>query len=154
MTILVKNKRSSLPSLVDNFFNSDNHLLPNLFDFGGGLLNFDGGALAVPDANIVENSKDFKIELAAPGLERDDFKVEVENGVLTVSAEKEEENKEENENYKRREFAYNSFCRSFTLPENSLPDKLDAKYENGVLKLTLPKKEMTISKPVRKIKVS
>ena len=108
----------------------------------------------VPNANIVENDKDFRIELAAPGLERKDFKVEVDNNVLIISAEKEEEKKEENNNFKRREFSYNSFRRSFALPENSLPDKIDAKYDSGILHLTLPKKEVTISTPAKQIQVA
>ena len=92
--------------------------------------------------------------MAAPGLERKDFKVEVENGMLCISSEKEEESKEEKKNYTRREYSYNSFSRSFTLPDNSLPDKINAKYENGVLHITLPKKEVTVQKLAKEIKVS
>jgi HSP20 family protein len=150
---LAKRNRAALPSLASDFFDNG-RLFPNVFDLDTNLFDYDGGALMVPDANIVENEKDFKIELAAPGLDRNDFKVEVNNGVLTISAEKEEEEKEENENYKRREFSYSSFSRSFTLPENSVQDKIDAKYENGILRLTLPKKEVTISKPAKQIKVA
>jgi HSP20 family protein len=142
-----------LPSLVSNFFD-DGRLFPSVFDLETNLFDLDGGSLLVPNANIVENEKDFHIELAAPGLDRKDFKVEVDNGVLSISAKKEEEKKEEHKNYKRREFSYNSFSRSFTLPENCHSDKIDAKYENGLLKVTLPKKEVTVSKPVKEIKVS
>jgi len=152
MSLIVRN-RAALPSLVSDFFNTG-RLFPSLLDADTDLFDFDGGSLLVPGANIIENEKDFKIELAAPGLEKKDFKVEVNNGVLTISAEKKEEKKEENENYKRREFSYNSFSRSFTLPDNSVPDKIDAKYENGVLRLVLPKKEVTISKPAKQIKVA
>ena len=87
-------------------------------------------------------------------MEKKDFKVEVINNILTVSSEQEEEKKEENKNYTRREFFYNSFSRSFSLPDNSLPDKIDAKYDNGILTLTLPKKEVTTPKPVKEIKVN
>lgn len=152
MTLLKRNS-ANLPSLVSNFFDNG-RLFPSVFDMDSSLLDFAGGSLMVPSANIVENEKDFKIELAAPGLDRKDFKVEVENGILTISAEKEEEKKEERKNFKRQEFAYNSFSRSFTLPENLLVDKIDAKYDNGILHLSLPKKEVTISKPAKTIKVN
>ncbi|MGZ4033408.1 MAG: Hsp20/alpha crystallin family protein [Bacteroidia bacterium] len=153
MSLLVKRNKAALPSLVSDFFDSG-RLFPSVFDVDANLFDFDGGSIMVPDANIIENGKDFKIELAAPGLERKDFHVEVNNGILTISAEKKEEKKEENENYKRREFSYNSFSRSFTLPENSVQDKIDAKYENGILHLTLPKKEVTVLKPAKQIKVA
>jgi HSP20 family protein len=153
MSLLVKKNRATLPSLVSNFFDNG-RLFPSVFDLDTNLFDLDGGSLLVPNANIAEREKDFHIELAAPGLDRKDFKVEVDNGVLSISAKKEEEKKEENKNYKKREFSYNSFSRSFTLPENCHYDKIDAKYENGLLKVTLPKKEVTISKPVKEIKVS
>ncbi len=153
MSLLVKRNNMALPSIVSDFFNGGSSL-SRVLDFDKSLFDFDGGTLLVPKANIIENGKDFKIELAAPGLERKDFKVEIENNVLTISAEKEEEKKEEDKNIRRREYSYSSFSRSFILPENSLTDKIDAKYEDGILRLTLPKKEITISKPVKEIKVS
>jgi HSP20 family protein len=154
MTVVVKKRNGSLfPDIVSNFFNADRFLGPRLLDFNGGLLDPES-SVVLPDANIIEDEKDFKIELAAPGLDRKDFKVEVEDGVLSISAEKEEEKKEERKNFRRREFSYNSFSRSFTLPDNCLDDKIDARYENGVLKLSIPKKEVTLSKPVKEIKVS
>lgn len=152
MTLLAK-KRAKLPSLVSDFFDHGK-LFPEVFDFDGDIFRNNGKALVIPDANIIENHKDFKIELAAPGLERKDFKVEVDNGVLTISSEKEEEKKEEHKNYWRKEFSYHSFSRSFKLPENSLPDKVEAKYENGVLNITVPKKEIASSKPAKEIKVA
>lgn len=151
---LVKTKTNGnlFPRLVRDFFDTDFFNTPSIFDFNGGLSRFTWPV--VPSVNITENSKDFKIELAAPGLEKKDFKIEVDNGVLTISSEKKKEEKEEKENYSRREFSYESFSRSFGLPENSLPDKIDAHYENGILKLTLPKKEITVSKPKKEIKVA
>ncbi|HLG34310.1 MAG TPA: Hsp20/alpha crystallin family protein [Bacteroidia bacterium] len=151
MSLIVRN-RSLLPT-VSNFFDTGKFFSPGIFDFDGDLTDSDG-SLVVPEANIIENEKDFRIEIAAPGLEKKDFNVAVQNGMLTVSAEKEEEKKENRKNFMRREFSYNSFSRAFTLPENSLADKIDAKYENGVLRLTLPKKEVTVSKPKKEIKVS
>lgn len=148
MSLLIRNR--NLPSLMDNLMETSNFLSSNIFDWDGGRMDMP----LIPDANIVENEKDFRIELAAPGLEKKDFKIEVSNGILSVSAEKEKEEKEEKENYRRREFSYSSFSRSFALPDNSLPDKIDAKYENGILRLSLPKKEVTVSKPKKEIKVS
>ena len=97
MTLVLKKNRTTLPSAVSEFFNSEN-LFPRVFDINGDLFDFKGSTRMLPHVNIIENGKDFKIDLAAPGLERKDFKVEVDNGVLTVSAEKEEEKKEEHEN--------------------------------------------------------
>jgi HSP20 family protein len=94
------------------------------------------------------------LELAAPGMDKKDFKVNVENGTLTISAEKKEESKEEKKNYTRREYSYSSFSRSFRLPENCTAEKIDAKYDNGILRVTLPKKQMTLSQPAKEIKVS
>lgn len=108
----------------------------------------------MPSANITESEKEYLIELAAPGLTKKDFKVENNNGVLTISAEKKEEKKESEGGYTRREYSYNSFSRSFTLPENSKADHIDAKYEDGILKLTVPKKELTPVKPKKEITVS
>jgi HSP20 family protein len=123
-----------------------------LFDFNDFLTGHDLSLF--PDANIIENGKDYEIELAVPGLERKDIKVEVENNTLIVSAEKEEEKKTEDKNYRSREFSYNSFYRSFSLPENLKVDNINAEYHNGVLKITLPKKEVTVSKPLKQIKVN
>lgn len=151
MTLLSR-KKNAQPAVMTDLFDTGRFMSPSIFDFDGDL--GPESSLMIPDVNVMENDKDFKIELAAPGLERKDFKVEVDNDVLTISAEKEEERKEERENYKRREFSYNSFSRSLILPENSMPDKIDAKYENGILKLSLPKKEITKSTPKKAINVS
>ncbi|MFN7329841.1 MAG: Hsp20/alpha crystallin family protein, partial [Bacteroidota bacterium] len=97
---------------------------------------------------------EYQIELAVPGLQKKDFKIEMENDVLTISAEKEEEKNEKENGYTRREYAYNSFSRSFTMPENFKLDKIDAKYVDGILKITVPKKEVTPMKPKKEIAVS
>jgi HSP20 family protein len=154
MSVLVKKSRASQPSHVRDFFATDRFLAPRFFDVDNDLLDFDGRPIVIPSANITESEKNYKVELAAPGLERNDFTLEVQDGVLNISAEREEEENEEGENYRRREFSYNTFSRSFTLPENCNPDKIDAKYEDGILRISLPKKEMTISKPAKQIKVS
>jgi len=94
----------------------------------------------VPSVNIIENAKGYDIELAAPGLKKNDFKVKLESGMLTISAEKREEKEEKTRNYTRQEFRYNTFTRSFTLPENVKEDDVRARYEDGVLKLHIAKK--------------
>lgn len=152
---LLKTKRNGdlFPKLVSNLFDTDFFTRPSLLDFEGGLSRLNMLA-NYPSVNIAEHDKDFKIELAAPGLEKKDFKIETDNDMLTISSEKKHEKKEEKENYRRQEFSYESFSRSFQLPENSLPEKIEAKYEDGLLKLTLPKKEVTIHKPKKEIKVA
>jgi HSP20 family protein len=139
------------PTLTNELFDTG-FFSPRLMDFG----DFVGSdwAANVPSVNIAENDTNYMIELAAPGLEKKDFKITMDNGMLMISAEKKEEKKEEKDNYVRKEFSYNKFSRSFRLPENCLFEKIDAKYDNGVLKLMLPKKEMTVTKPMKEIKVS
>lgn len=149
MTTLLKRK-SILPTWTNDLLDTDDFISPRFFDLDGDGFEF---AKNVPSVNINETEKEFKIEMAAPGLERKDFKVEVENGVLSISSEKERESKEEKKNYTRKEYSYSSFSRSFTLPGNSLPEKINAKYDNGVLNISLPKKEISVSKPAKEIKV-
>lgn len=152
MSLLVKRNGDLFPTLINDFFDTDLAFRPNLLGFDKKF--FKGLEANFPSVNITDDEKNFKIELAAPGLEKKDFKVETDNGTLTISSEKEKESKEEKENYYRREFSYNGFSRSFQLPENSLPEKMEAKYENGVLKLTLPKKEIAKVNSKKEIKVA
>lgn len=153
MNGLLRRSEGLFPSLFDDFLRPSPFLGSNLFDVDFDTLPARVG-FNVPSANITESEKEYLIELAAPGLSKKDFKVEMDNDVLTISAEKKEEKKEGNGGYSRREYSYNSFSRSFTLPENSKSDKIDAKYEDGVLKLTLPKKEITPIKAKKEIAVS
>ena len=89
-----------------------------------------------------------------PGLKKDDFKIELENDVLTISSQKEVEEEKVDDNYKRREFRYSSFKRTFSLPENKVDgDKVKAKYVDGVLHITLPKREEAKPKPIRTIQI-
>jgi HSP20 family protein len=119
------------------------------------LLGTNGDNDLTPAMNIKEKEKEFEVELAAPGLKKDDFNITLDNGILTVSAEKEDRKEEEKEGYMSREFSYNSFSRSVTIPENVDEDKdISAKYENGVLKLKLQKKEGMESKKPKTIRVS
>lgn len=95
-----------------------------------------------PAVNIKDNDKDFEIEVAAPGLNRDDFEVTIENNILSISCEKEEKKEEKEENYTREEFNYTAFSRAFSLPDNVDTETVDAKYRDGVLTLTLQKTEV------------
>ena len=135
----------SVPSFFDDFFTRD------LFDWSN--TNTAYGS-SLPAVNIKEDDDHFQVEVAVPGLSKDDFKVELENDVLTISSEKEVTNESNEENYKRREFSYAAFKRSFSLPENKVDgDKVKARYTDGVLYVTLPKKEEAKPKPVRTIKI-
>jgi HSP20 family protein len=141
------------PSLLTNFFSEA--------PFFGNLIDLDEDFLSpqskLPLANVTETEKDYQIELAVPGLTRKDIKVEMDNDLLTVSAEKEEKSEEkEKKNGKitRKEYSYESFSRSFRMPEHCKSDKIEAKYDNGVLKVSVPKKEVTVSKQKKEIAVS
>jgi len=109
---------------------------------------------SMPAVNIVEDENQFHVDLAVPGMNKNDFHIKVENDVLTISAEKKEEKKEQNEKFTRKEFFYGSFERSFTLPNSVASERIEGKYENGILKLAIPKKEEAKKKPVKEIKVS
>ncbi len=95
----------------------------------------------IPAVNIKEEKDKFVLEMAAPGMKKEDFKINLDNYLLTISAETKNEKKEKEDNYTRREFVYNSFSRSFTLPKSIDVDKIKGDYKNGVLSLALPKKE-------------
>ena len=113
---LTLRRNGGFPSLMSDFFGTslvDRDFLDLDSDFFPSRLGIN-----IPTANIAETPQEYKLELAAPGLERKDFNVEVDNHVLNISAEKEEEKKEKDGEYSRREYSFNSFSRSFTLPEN------------------------------------
>ncbi len=122
-----------MPSVFDDFFKPWNEW----FDNGG----LRGRAMNVPAVNITEHKDEYQVSLAAPGLKKDDFKIDVDGNMLTISSEKEEKIEEKEARYTRKEYSYSSFSRSFTLPEEINKEKIEAKYEDGVLKLSLPRKE-------------
>jgi HSP20 family protein len=97
--------------------------------------------MTIPAVNITEKKDNYELSLAAPGLKKEDFKINVEGNMLTISSEKEERKEEKDEMVTRKEYNYTSFSRSFTLPEDVKQEAIDAKYENGVLVLALPRKE-------------
>lgn len=106
-----------------------------------------------PAANIIDNEKDFVIELAVPGMSKEDFNIKLEDDILSISVEHKEAEENEERNFSRREFRYDGFTRSFSLAENINQDKIKADYKNGVLSITLPKSEETKIKG-REIKIS
>lgn len=153
MTLLTKKRNGEFPSLFSDWPTTSSLFNPMFRDLETMLLPNRIG-VTLPSANVKERENDFMVELAAPGFDRKDFKIELEDNVLTIMAEKEEEKEEEENNFSRREFAYNSFSRIFRLPENTKDDKVDAKYANGILTILIPKKEVKPHKTKKQISVS
>jgi HSP20 family protein len=142
-----ENYSPTWPGFFNDFLNRD------WYDWSN--QNFSLTNTTIPSVNIKENENEFEVEMAAPGMTKDDFRIELNNSVLTISSEKQSENKsKEGENVTRREFSYQSFSRSFTLPVIVETDKITAKYENGLLRVNIPKKEEAKPKPLKQIKVS
>ncbi len=108
----------------------------------------------VPAVNVAETAEGYRIEVAAPGLDKSDFKLSLEKDVLTIKVEKIKSSEEVEDKYLRREYSYNAFERSFQLPKTIDQEKIDAKYENGVLHLSLPKREEALDKPTREISIN
>lgn len=126
-------KSSGIPSLrtwMEDFWNSE-----NMFDRS--FFRSD----SLPAVNIKEHDGSFEIEVAAPGYNKNDFKIEVSNGFLSISAETKDEKSEQSDNYTRKEFSSSSFCRTFSLPDNIVNDDIHAKYKDGLLHLKLKKNE-------------
>jgi HSP20 family protein len=144
MTLARRN--NTTPSLFDRFFDND------FFDWSN--KNFSLTNTTLPSINIKEDEDKFEVELAAPGFKKSDFKVEINNGQLNICSEKKSENEsEDNENYRVKEFSYQSFNRSISLPDTVNEDKVSAKYEDGLLKLQIPKKDEAKAKPAKEIKI-
>lgn len=143
-----KNNVTGLPSFsswFDNFF--DNSIGTEF------LSNFNTG-ITLPAVNIKETANDFILELAIPGMKKSDFIIDVENKILSISSEVTKEQEEKDEIYTRREFGYSSFKRTFTLPDSIESDKVKATYEDGILMVTLPKREEAKQKPPKRIEIS
>jgi len=133
------------PSLFDHFLNND------LFNWS----NRNYSDTTLPSVNIKEDSEGYEVEVAAPGFGKEDFKIELNNNVLTISSEKQEDNEtKEGQSFTRREFSYQSFNRSFALPTTVESDKITAKYNNGILKISIPKKEEVKPKPLKLIEIN
>lgn len=147
MKVANNGKRSQVPAfdnLFDRLFD-----MPSALDLGAPLSSFKASQPAV---NIKENDKNFLLELAVPGLKKEDFNISYENENLVIASERKTEEKEENDQVTRREFHYASFKRSFFLPEEKADiDQINAQYKDGILLVTIPKKE--IKKEVKQITV-
>ena len=141
MTLIRWHQRNPLGDMMSNLFENE-------------LGDFFGKRITDPAANIVEQSDSFMLEIAAPGLKKDDFKIHLENSVLTISAQIEDDKKEEGKNYTRKEFYYGSFSRSFTLPKTIDLEGIKADYEEGILKVTMPKHQEAKPETKKEIKIS
>jgi HSP20 family protein len=151
--LMKRNGGASTPArsvFTDFFTDMDRFFDPNLFmapmqwrkDFES----------SVPAVNIRENDKEYIIEVAAPGMKKEDFNIDMEEGMLTISCQKEQERNEDKENFRRREYNYSSFSRSFSLPETIKPEDIKAHYENGVLLMNIPKTKEQ-DRPKKRIKI-
>lgn len=145
---LIQRKGSFLPEFP-NFF--ENIFTGDRFDWGNN--NFSATSTNLPAVNILETHDQFIVEMAAPGMTKQDFTIELKEDLLTIASHKQVENEHiDGERYTRREFSYQSFQRSFRLPKNVVDDAhIDAKYENGILRLLIPKREETKALPPKKI---
>ncbi|MGZ8543683.1 MAG: Hsp20/alpha crystallin family protein [Flavisolibacter sp.] len=123
------------PSLFDDFFKPWNEWFENS--------GFPAKLLTVPAVNVTEDASQYRVSLAVPGLNKDDFHIDVEGNMLTIESEKEETGEEKEGKYTRKEYSYSSFSRSFNLPEDVKLDSIDAHYKDGVLTITLPRMETT-----------
>jgi len=141
MNMIRFNRPHVLSDVFQNFFDNDS-------------VDFFNRKGQDPAANILEHPDSFELDLAAPGLKKDDFKIHLENNVLTISSEVKDEKEEEEKNYTRKEFHYSSFSRSFTLPRSVDLEKIMADYENGILKVMLPKKDDARVDIKKEIKIS
>lgn len=140
---LVKRNYNNFPSIIDEF------LKPDWF---GGFQNLQTN---IPAVNIKETDTNYSLELAAPGKVKDDFVIEIDHNVLTISSEVKTENEQKDDNgrYTRKEFSYAAFRRAFTLPETVNTEDINANYDNGVLLVILPKKQEALPKPKRLIDI-
>ena len=140
MRIVKYNNNNVFPSLMNEFFNDDLRM------------NFFNRRHSVPSVNSVENNDSFEIDLAVPGMKKDDFTIELNDKILVISSDNSDY--DQNERTRLNEFNYSSFQRSFRVPESVELDKIKANYKNGILKIKLPKKKDSITKPNRLIDIS
>ncbi len=127
-------RKTNLPSVFDDFFKPWNEW------FDGGKA---GSVLTVPAVNVTENAENYMVSLAVPGVNKNDLKIDVDGNMITISSETEVEKEEKDEKYTRKEYNYNSFSRTFTIPEDVRADSIQARYDNGVLNVTLPRIKAT-----------
>ncbi len=147
-TLSKNNSNTNISSLSSWFDDIVNNEIPSIFKSNESL------SFSLPKVNIKENAEAFTVELAVPGFKKSDFKLDLDNDVLSISTETKDEKEHKEENYTRREFGYSSFKRTFTLPDSVDDEAINASYKDGVLSILLPKKEEAKQKPVRSIKIS
>jgi HSP20 family protein len=133
------------PALFDDFLKPWNEW------FNGG--GFFDRTFNMPAVNVTEDKNEYLVSLAAPGMKKDDFRIDVDGNMLTISSEKEDTKEEKDKKYTRKEYNYSSFSRSFTLPNEVNMEKIDARYEDGVLKISLPRKEEAKNASAKQIAV-
>ena len=141
MNLVRRNTNPLFPSLLDEFFGTS---FP---------LTTTSAPSHVPSVNIVETDTAFEVAVAAPGKTRKDFNVELDDHVLTVSSETTQKDESKTAQFTRREFAYDSFQRSFRLPETIDTSGINAKYDNGILTIALPKLQEAIPEPKKQIEI-
>ena len=149
MSVIKRNGNSlpAFPSLFDDFFSRE------FFNWGNS--NFSSTSTTVPAVNIRESADEFKVEVAAPGMEKKDFIITLDGNQLTISSAKQHEETKKEETYTRREFSYQSFTRTFQLPKDVVDsEKIVASYENGLLNLSIPKKEEAKQKGPKQIAIN
>jgi len=149
MSLIKKNRNSmnAIPALFDDFLGRE------LFNWGN--TNYSSTQTTIPMVNVKESTENFEVEVAAPGMDKKDFRIQLDNNLLTISSHKENNEESTQDGYSRREFSYQSFQRSFMLPKDVVDqDGIMATYENGLLHLTIPKKEEAREKGPRLIEVA
>lgn len=151
-TLMKRNGYSPVTSLFDDF---PSRGLFDWLDAAG--IGRNTSQTTLPSVNILESGSDFKVEMAVPGMKKEDFKVELDNNTLSIQAEISTEHEGDNEDsarYARKEFSYQSFRRTFYLPNTVENEKIEATYQDGVLRLIIPKREEAKKKPVKTIQIS
>ncbi|TAN14253.1 MAG: Hsp20/alpha crystallin family protein [Chitinophagaceae bacterium] len=142
---LLKSNSNLFPSVFSDFFGMD--------DFFDNFSVWDNDAW-LPATNIKEDEKSYGIELAVPGMKKEDITLEVDNGTLTVSGKSKEEKEEEKDTYIRKEYKSSAFVRSFSLPDNVNEEKITSRYEDGILKIKVDKKDVAVKKEKKAIAIS
>ncbi|MBZ9731303.1 Hsp20/alpha crystallin family protein [Salegentibacter sp. JZCK2] len=147
MSLIKRNEANWLPSVFDDMFKTD---------WLGGTTNVNSIGTSIPAVNIQETEDNFSVEVAAPGMAKDMFNIELDNDVLTISSEdkKEKETTEKNGRYTRKEYSYSNFKRAFSLPDSVDSEKISAAYNDGVLEILLPKREEAKVQAKRMIDIS
>lgn len=146
MSLIKRNEANWLPSVFDDMFKTD---------WLGGTTNVNSIGTSIPAVNIFESDDNFMVAVAAPGKTKEDFNIELDNDVLTISSEEKQENETSDKKgrFTRKEFSYTNFKRAFSLPETVDSEKISAAYNSGVLEITLPKKEEAKVQPKRMIEI-